>query len=474
MKKYILLLMVAGFAMSCNKDFDSLNTDTKKPKDVEPAFLFSGAQRQLSDVLTNSNVNFNIFRLLAQYWTETTYIDESNYDLNTRNIPQNFWNQMYVDVIEGLVDCQAQLNRVDPNLSTAASKNKNACTEIMIVYSYSILVNTYGNVPYSEALNIINVYPKYDDAAEIYGKLLTRLDAAMAALDPAADGFGSADLLLGGNIGQWKVFGNSIKLKLGMMLADSDPTLAKATVQAAAPNVMASSDDNVIFHYMGSPPNTNPIWVDLVQSNRKDFVAANTIVDAMKPLGDPRIPEYFTVDATGGYTGGPYGDNNNYSTYSKPGSRILSQDFESIIMDYSEVSFLLAEAVERNFISGVAANHYEEGIRASMNYWGISDALATAYLQKPEVAYATAAGDWKQKIGVQKWIALYNRGFDAWTEIRRLDQPVLALPADAVSGYPVRYTYPVQEQNLNTANWEKASSDIGGDVVETKLFWDKN
>ena len=124
MKKYILLLILAGFAMSCNKDFDSLNTNTKKPKDVDPAFLFSGAQRQLSDVLTNNNVNFNIFRLTSQYWTETTYVDESNYDLNTRNIPQNFWNQMYVDVIKGFADSEAQLKRIDPNLSSADSKNK--------------------------------------------------------------------------------------------------------------------------------------------------------------------------------------------------------------------------------------------------------------------------------------------------------------------------------------------------------------
>ncbi len=474
MKKIILLLLVCGFAMSCNKDFDSLNTDIKKPKDVDPAFLFSGAQRQLSDVLTNSNVNFNIFRLLAQYWTETTYIDESNYDLNTRNIPQNFWNQMYVDVIKGFVDCQAQIQRVDPGLTSKTSVNQNACAEIMIVYSYSILVNTYGDVPYTEALDINNVYPKYDKGADIYSKLLTRLDAALSSLDASAGAFGSGDLLLNGDIAEWKIFGNSIKLKLGMMLADSDPTLAASTVQAAAPNVMASAADNVIFKYLASPPNTNPIWVDLVQSNRKDFVAANTIVDAMKPLADPRMAQYFTLDANGEFNGGPYGDNNNYSTYSKPGNKLLAQDFEAIIMDYSEVSFLLAEAVERGFISGVAANFYEEGVRASINYWGISDAQATAYLQNPDVAYATAAGDWKQKIGTQKWIALYNRGFDAWTEVRRLDFPKLVPPTDAVTGFPVRYTYPVQEQNLNTANWTAAAASIGGDDVETKLFWDKN
>lgn len=86
----------------------------------------------------------------------------------------------------------------------------------------------------------------------------------------------------------------------------------------------------------------------------------------------------------------------------------------------------------------------------------------------------TAAGTYKQKIGTQKWIALYNRGFEAWTEWRRLDYPVLTAPADALSDIPVRYTYPVQEQNLNTANYDDAVSAIGSDKVTTKIFWDVN
>ena len=94
-------------------------------------------------------------------------------------------------------------------------------------------------------------------------------------------------------------------------------------------------------------------------------------------------------------------------------------------------------------------------------------------MAQPSVAYATAAGNWKQKIGTQSWIALYNRGHEAWTTWRRLDYPVLTPPTDANSAVPLRYTYPVQEQNLNTANYTAAAAAIGGDIVETKLFWDK-
>jgi hypothetical protein len=118
------------------------------------------------------------------------------------------------------------------------------------------------------------------------------------------------------------------------------------------------------------------------------------------------------------------------------------------------------------------ADHYNNAIRASVSFWGSTDAEATAYLAQSTVAYNTAAGDWKQKIGLQKWLALYNRGWDAWIEWRRLDAPNLVAPADALSDIPVRFTYPVDEQNINTASYNAAVSAIGGDKVSTPLWWD--
>jgi hypothetical protein len=90
------------------------------------------------------------------------------------------------------------------------------------------------------------------------------------------------------------------------------------------------------------------------------------------------------------------------------------------------------------------------------------------------VKYATATGTWKQKIGTQKWIGLYNRGFESWTAYRMLDYPVLIAPPTADTELPLRLTYPTTEQTLNGVNRSAAATAIGGDVVTTKLFWDKN
>jgi Starch-binding associating with outer membrane len=215
--------------------------------------------------------------------------------------------------------------------------------------------------------------------------------------------------------------------------------------------------------------------VNLVQSGRKDFVAANTLVNAMKTLDDPRVPFYFTTDANDDYTGGTYGASNNYATFSKPSLTIQAPNFETLFMDYTEVQFLLAEAVERGYnVPGSAQSHYDAAITASIKYWGGTDNDVATYLAQTDVDYSTAAGTFKQKIGVQKWIALYNRGIEAWTEWRRLDAPVLTAPPNALSAIPVRFRYSDEEQNLNSANYALASTAIGGDLVTTKLFWDVN
>jgi hypothetical protein len=238
--------------------------------------------------------------------------------------------------------------------------------------------------------------------------------------------------------------------------------------------VFTSNSDNAIFYYYSASPNTNPVWADVVQTQRTDFVAANTFIDLMNTLNDPRRPLYFTTDPNNNYSGGIPGKGNNYGSFSNFTDKVLAPDAPAPLLTYSEVEFILAEAIARGMnVGGTVEEHYNKGITASIVEWGGTEAEANSYIAQPAVNYATAPGDWKQKIGTQLYIALYNRGFDAWTAIRRLDYPQLQEPLNAVSDFPVRFTYPVDEQNINTANYNQAAEAIGGDEVTTKLFWDK-
>ena len=479
MKKLIIFFLPVVLLASCVDSLDDYNINEKKAISVPPATLFSNALKGLTDVLTTPSVNTNNYRLYVQHWSTTTYLDEPRYNLTARAIPQALWQATYRDVISDLNDAKRLLNE-DAFLDADIKSNEIAQIEIMEVYAWSVLLNTFGNVPYTDALNPLNPLPKYDDAKTVYDAILVRLDAALTSIKPASgSNFGAGDLLYQGNMAKWSKFGNSLKLKLAMIIADVDEAKAKTLVAAAAPNVFTSNADKAAFPYIGTPPNYNPVAQNLnrLYSTRQDYVGASTLIDPLNALNDPRRSAFFTT-VNDKFVGGNYGFLNTYANFSKVGTKIIEPTLEGLLMDYSEVEFFLAEAVERGFITtGTPAEHYNNAISASILYWGGTAADVSAYLAQPKVAYATATGTYKEKIGLQKWIALYNRGWEAWVEWRRLDYPKLSPPtggsAPAGLAIPVRIIYPINEQTLNPANREAAGTAIGGDLATTKLWWDK-
>jgi hypothetical protein len=476
MKNIFAIFLVFLLFSSCTK-LEELNVNTKDPTNVPGESLFTAAQLNLSDQMITPNVNNNIFRMFVQQWTETTYIDESNYDIVTRPIPGNHWNVMYRDVLINFKESSKVMSATGSLPGDAAEVliNKLAIVEIMTVYTYAVLVETFGNVPYTQALDQAILSPKYDDGLTIYKDLLTRLNAAMLTMNTSYGSFGVEDNMYNGNTELWYKFANSLKMRMGMMLADVDAGLSKSTVESAAANVIAANSENAAIAYMASQPNNNPVNENLVLSGRNDFVAANTLVDMMNDREDPRRPLYFTTVGEGQYVGGIYGASNDYTQFSHVNPTLTESTFPGMFFDFAEVEFLLAEAVERGYaVGGTAEEHYNKAIRASIEYWGGTEADVTAYLANSKVAYATATGTWKQKIGEQKWIALFNSGFVSWSAYRMLDFPVLVAPPDAESVLPLRLTYPTTEQTLNGANRAAAAAAIGGDVVGTKLFFDKN
>ena len=471
-KSLYIVLAVMVMITACTKDLADLNIDPKNPSTAPSYALFTNGQRALSNTLTSSNINLNIFRVLMQHLQTTQYPEESNYDIGNRSINDAVWNAFYRDVLRDFQEARTLIPTDVPD--PAIQQNQLAIVDIMEVYTFYYLVTTYGDIPYSQALDIDQPFPVYDDAATIYADLMTRLDADIAALNPAAGSFGGSDLIYNGDVASWIKFANTFKLKMGMTIADADPATAKTAVEAAvAAGVFTSSADNAELHYLGAPPNTNPIWVDLVQGGRDDYVANSTLITMLQTRIDPRLDNYFTRDQVGGYSGGDPGANSTYVQLSHVNPTITEPDFPSDFLDYAEVELLLAEAVDRGFeVGGTAQAHYDAGVTASIIYWGGTAAEATAYLAQPTVNYASAGATYKEKIGIQKFLSLFNRSFDIWIEWRRLDYPQLEPAVDAVSVIPLRYPYPVNEQNVNRANWEAASTAIGEDLVATKLWWD--
>ena len=477
MKKiYFLLTFVLFFTYSCELDD---NIDPKAPTAVPAETLFTNALIQLVNQVNSPSVNVNISRLLVQYWQQTTYFTESRYNFQDRGIPDGYFRELYRDVLRDLKEAKDLLVVQELTGSLLVEKNNKLATiGILEAYAFQMLVDAFGDVPYTEALlGGDNSTPKYDNDNDIYKSLITNLQANLTQISEGNPGFGGGDLLYGGDMTMWKKFGGSLLLRLGLRASDAMAAEAGQAITAALANGVFESGEGARFSYSGTSPYSNGIHRAFIEGNRKDFLPTNTIIDNMMALEDPRLPAYFTqyeeayVGAIAGLDGAQ-----SYNNYSHFADRYFDATLEVVLMDYCEVEFFLAEAVEKSLgnVSGSAEDHYNAAISASLDYHGVGGST-DAYLAQDNVAYSTATGDYKQKIGTQKWIALYNRGTESWAEWRRLDYPILNIPEGMTyDNIPNRMPYPYDEGELNGSNYEAAASAIGGDNTTSRVFWDMN
>lgn len=472
-----VLLSVA----SCD-NLDSLNQDEKTYTTTLPSALMTSAQVNYAYFLTNASVNDNNFRGYAQHWTTSTYTDEVNYNQIKRNLGNSHAILLYRDVLQDLVNAQQMVREKEAlgSVEVAVKKNNIAILEVQIVMAYQTLVDLFGNVAYTEALDIKAFpYPKYDDAKTIYFDLASRLDAAIADMDVTNESFDKADLVYKGDVAKWKTLANSVKLKMGLHLADVEPEKARAMVESAySSGVMTNEGETALFQYFTSITDMNPLYDNLV--NESQIVPTAFFVDILNASEDPRRDVFFNPDSKKGgeYVGAAYAQQVSYGDYSNMGARLKEKANPGILFDYTETCFLLADAANRGFaVGGTPETYYVKGIEASMDFWGVADDDAQTYLSRNDVAFATAPGTVKEKIANQLWIGYFNRGFEAWTEYRRLDFPVLKAPVTAVEEaggkVPVRNIYSIFDKTLNSENYQAASTAIGGDLMTTKIFWDK-
>jgi hypothetical protein len=475
MKKIIaFILPILLLAASCTKNIQDNNAITKSPALVPPGPLFTYATKSLSDALADCG-GANTFRHIVEHWSQAVIQDAPQYNFNINNTCDTWWTRLYVNVLANLHVSDSILAQ-DKLSNQAVIANERAIIDIMEVYTFNVLVNSFGNLPYSQALNYNLLFPKYDDARTIHQDLLKRLASDISKLDPNNASFSATeDLFYGGKVSSWIAFANSLQVKMAMTDADADNATAKTLVETASPKAFVSGATDAVWQYL-AVPNNNPTYNALVLANRTDFIACKTLMDYLLGMNDPRLPGFFGTNSSGTYSGGVIGVPTPYASVSKPSARLNQATTPFVLMDYIDMEFYRAEAIERGYnVGGTAELHYDSAIAMSIRYWGGTQAQALTYLARPDVAYTTASGTWRQKIGFQKWLALYCRGFDGWTELRRFDWPTMIPPQGAVSGFPNRLTYPATtatEQAVNGANYTQAAAAIGGDKAETKLYWD--
>lgn len=497
---------VVAAAAGCSNDLTGMNRNPNSPTDAPPGPLFTNATRSAVSRFRGSNWDLTMASLFAQQFAKVQYVDEDQYKLRTATIDAQFAGA-YTGELEDFQKVIAKgLDQSQPNIYGPAL--------VMKTWTYQIMTDTWGDIPYSEALQGDqpdgSITPAYDPQQAIYDGFfadLTKAATDMTAPSAADPGLGGADPIYAGDPLAWKKFANSMRARAALRIVNVDQAKANTELTAAlsAPGgVMTSNLDNAKLVWPGDGIYDNP-WSSNFQT-RDDHRVSKVLADTLLALSDPRITVFAqpTTDGTtadghpclpsGCYDGLQNGlSTANASTYfnntSRPGAIFYSGSTAygtfgspsnaktpSYLMVYAEVAFIQAEAAERGLgglTAGQAAGFYNEGVRASFAQWGLSDAQATAYLAQPDVAYAGGATGLKQ-IGLQKWIALFTQGSEAWAEYRRTGNPSTLTPGPAaiLDQIPRRVFYSSQEQSINGDALAAAIARQGPDDLTTCVWWD--
>jgi len=484
-RKSIILMMTAVLisATSCDKNFEDINDDPYAILEVTPDLLLPTVIRGSVNQMVNEG--WSIGNIVVQHTAKIQFVNEDRYIWGDRT---GIWNTLYGN-LRDVYNLRA--------LSEASAfNNYHGVALVMKSWIFSVLTDTYGDVPYSEAIRgkTDDIHqPVYDPQEQIYAGILADLNWAnelLGSTDEAING----DILFGGDIMAWRKLANSLQLRYLMRISgkrDVSADMNRILNDPAQYPIFESNADNATLEYLAEAPNQFPIHTARVGSF-DEFRLSKNLGDKLLAFEDPRIAVFArpTAATTGTanpeYVGVPNGlsdvDALGYNGGVQNVSRIGALYYEDAItsrgrsvakgylMAYPELQFILAEAAQKGIISGDAEMYYEQGVVAAFEY--VDTGMPTDYLSRPGVAFQPANA--LQLIGTQKWIALFFTGLEAWFDWRRTNYPEIEAGPSNQNGdrVPVRFTYPLSEQSHNGENREAAVARQGADDINTKVWWD--
>jgi len=513
-------LMAVSILSSCSGDFDEINKDpnslTEDQLDATlagPSFasaLYAGIH---NGSYSSPGVDDQGTWGIATGILSSTFVQYLNCGYGTeRNAFVNGyegrgWTRFYT------VAAPALSNAIKASEGNAEAT---AILKIWKVFMYNQMVDAYGPIPYTEAGNGKEKVP-YDSVESIYEDFFKLLDEANATLSGSSvttvAAFQPNDRLYAGNVANWRVFGNSLRLRLALRISDVQPDKAKAQAEAAvAAGVMQTNEQGAFFKASNITPNNLNMIV-----NSWGYTMTASMESILVGYNDPRLAKWFAPIDTGVYRGQPVGGledqfgttkfsafNNDVMGNGAAGNLSESKNIEVFMA--SENYFSRAEGALNGWnMGGSAQSLYEEGIRMSLRQWGITDtAVINAYVAgntlptlpnvltvyptldlqdipvKLPVAWSSVVANQRTQIAVQKYLAIFPESWESWADLRRSDAKVI---------YPVLNTdnndagvgKSLMKRTIYTTNEYSSNKDAvtdgiaklkGPDTGGTKLWWD--
>jgi hypothetical protein len=465
----VLILAASG----CEDGLTDLNENPNAPTDVPATLLIRPAITASATNGMGVGMTWNHAGLWAQHFAQIQYPDEDRFLVRDGTV-QAFWDGWYAGPLR--------------NLQTIIQKgeeenrpNDTAMGLILRAWNVGIISDLWGDVPFSQAVSGEGgqFTPTYDTQQEIYTALFADLRRAAEMIDPAQPGMGAVDLIYAGDMEKWRMFANSLRLRLAMRLSHVEPGTARTEFEAALAGpggVFQAESDQAKLEYLAAT-NRNPFFEN--QLTRDDHRISATLVNHLIATGDPRLPVYADpIQSDGvsyiGHENGRITGSAPLTERSKVGTWFTSATSPVFFLRHAEVLFLRAEGAELGWNAGGSAEAlYEAAVRASMAQYGISEAAASDFLAQPENNFA-AAGNKLQLIGTQKWVALFGQGTEAYAEWRRTGYPSLTPgPEVVLPQIPRRFPYPALETSLNQASLNAALQRQGDVSLQGRVWWDR-
>lgn len=560
-KSFIALLLI--FMASACSDFEEINTNPSafESEQVSAKFFLTGIQIELY-----AEGRFAYWR--AQLIHADRYAGQFTFGFNGSwwsDVLGYSYNSGYTDAAYDWMAGYVGKLSVYMNFVKEGGDLENeyyyALGLIMKGLYYQMYTDTFGMVPYSEALNPDIITPAFDSQQTIYEGVINELDQALAIIGDATvtgsgvDQLAENDVFYGGDLQKWKKLANQLKLRMALRAqgatgADFANTAITEAIQAG---VIESSDDNALLEKDGEIDQfSNAVYGDVWHNFGglgSKWTMGKTLIDYLRNNNDPRLSAYakpipggevvFTQPAEGSgvalfdkyvnfmlqqlddagvsytrtdgtgtvtvniaddmdyYVGQPTRLNGDIyphvkkELFSEPADWIINpknqglEIFPEIVMTAAEGNLLQAEAIVKGLASGDAQSLYQEGLRQAMMIWNVSAGEIDNFIATEDMALLNGTQEENlEKIAIQRWIAAFTDGFEAWAIVRDTGYP--AELANGVSDYdiyaagtlngkyPQRLRYGNNEYNTNGAELQKAIQAQGADEQGTELWWADN
>ncbi|MBC7949037.1 MAG: SusD/RagB family nutrient-binding outer membrane lipoprotein [Chitinophagaceae bacterium] len=482
---------------TCTKDFEKINTDPNGTANILPQQLLAPALVNTlgCNMIRNRNLNNELMQVTVDQSDAEGKVFRYDYRPNFSDYLYNGWYSQLTNFkdIYKIASDPLTFNRSYMGISLICQS-----------WVYSLLTDTYGDVPYSQS-NLARdsaIYePRFDKQKDIYLDIFNKLDSANSLLSAGTAIVASSDPVYGGNVSRWRKFGNSLYLRILLRVSGKSEVAALCInkikeiveVNPGGYPIMTNNDESAILRWTGVAPYTSP----LLSIREQDFRAPSLgsfFLGNLVNWNDPRIDISLGVNGINRWAIAPYqgsfvGVQSGYSPgtgevkksyfYSTTStSTLMTEPLAGMIMNYAEVKFILAEASLKGWIGGSTETLYNDGVLNSIKLWLPNWSVpVTTYLIAADMQWIPSESfdEKMEKIHLQKYYALFLVDMQQWFEFRRTGHPVLPIgPGVRNNGVmPARMVYPVYVQSANPTNYQAAVASQGPDVISTQVWWQK-